>query len=334
MALKRAIATILVTLLGGFAVLLQASPTAAAAGALPAGKSNYVVTIGNMATTSGVVKTDGWVRLAKYQFTASTSTITQTFWFWSHQNIVGRTASGVSSTGCTMVCSVEVPTGFQDAGSSYPRTLSGSYTYDPATHSVVVTWSSGSIERWTIGDPGTSIVAMHLRSSNYGATEGQGFGSNASATSGANIASVVATVGGTTLLGDSYSNANGTSGVSLGAAFNVPAAPNLCNSRCAEWIAPSSAKGCIGGTADSIRYRLISSSTTDLRKNGYQHYCRSLNGADTTCYTGGLHAKAMLQVIDDAGIFRGWVGIEAPSLASNAPGTGYLATFFYTNAPA
>src|SRR5262245_46753450 len=112
-----------------FAVIgVGAAAPAYATGSLPADKANFVVTIGNMATTSGVVKTDGWVRLAKYHFVASNTSVTETLWFWSHQNIVGRKPSGVTSSGCSMNCAVEVPAGFQD-GSGYPHTFNGTYAY-------------------------------------------------------------------------------------------------------------------------------------------------------------------------------------------------------------
>lgn len=50
---------------------------------------------------------------------------------------------------------------------------------------------------------------------------------------------------------------------------------------------------------------------------------RSVRGE--TCYTGDSHARPMLQVIDDAGSFHGWVGVEMSR--GNDLGGDYIALF-------
>ena len=43
------------------------------------------------------------------------------------------------------------------------------------------------------------------------------------------------------------------------------------------------------------------------------------------CYTGGSHVKPLMQIIDEAGRFHGWVGMEA-SLNQSAPAQGTSGT--------
>jgi hypothetical protein len=49
------------------------------------------------------------------------------------------------------------------------------------------------------------------------------------------------------------------------------------------------------------------------RRNAYEHWFRCLGYRPETgqlCYKLNSHVKPLLQVIDDAGRFRGWVGAE------------------------
>jgi hypothetical protein len=47
------------------------------------------------------------------------------------------------------------------------------------------------------------------------------------------------------------------------------------------------------------------------------------DGRGEYCYTGNSHVKPMLQIIDDNGAFHGWVGVEA-SLNQTSPSQGAL----------
>jgi hypothetical protein len=59
------------------------------------------------------------------------------------------------------------------------------------------------------------------------------------------------------------------------------------------------------------------------RRNTMRLWCECLaDGRGETCYTGNSHIRPLLQVIDDGGDFRGWVGVEPFSNASS-PGDFY-----------
>lgn len=57
-----------------------------------------------------------------------------------------------------------------------------------------------------------------------------------------------------------------------------------------------------------------------LGRNSIWLWCGCLAvGRDETCYTGNSHIRPLLQVIDDGGDFRGWVGVEPFANQSTTP---------------
>merc|ERR1712000_40059 len=50
--------------------------------------------------------------------------------------------------------------------------------------------------------------------------------------------------------------------------------------------------------------------TSADRRDAWWHWCSCLSGG-STCYKGNSHLKPMLQIIDNNGHWRGWVGAEA-----------------------
>lgn len=319
---------------------------------LPGGKARFVVAVGTIPTVAG--SGSGYsVRLADYTFTAgSTGTVSESFWYWSQGTMSGRSASGVTNSGCeARVCDIGAPTGFEDHTRTdtapYPKNFTGTYAYDPSTSSVVVTWTDNSIERWTVdyGNDGFQPVArMHIRSTNYGVLEGWAYGSNAAWTTSIDMASIVAMQ--PSLHGDQYQNDYGTTTIFSSASLAIPATAELCNTNCFSFESQAgSDSSCVYTGADGkqhpgyYRWRFAHTSDFPPRKNAYNIYCEQLNIPQSqqattqhddaqTCYNGNYHIRPMLQIIDDDGLFHGWVGVEA-SLYQAQQGSAYVQVFHF-----
>lgn len=69
-----------------------------------------------------------------------------------------------------------------------------------------------------------------------------------------------------------------------------------------------------GSTDTSIQNHIVRVSNNDRRDTHWQ-WCSCLtkraDGTDEKCYTRNSHVKPMMQILDDDGQFRGWVGTEA-----------------------
>lgn len=71
-------------------------------------------------------------------------------------------------------------------------------------------------------------------------------------------------------------------------------------------------------------------SNTD-RRDTHWHWCSclSINSAykEEFCYKGNSHVKPMLQILDDNGQFRGWVGVEASFSPENKRNDDMISAF-------
>lgn len=315
---------------------------------LPGNKPRYVVSMTNVPNEASPTSGENcsvntaycyFARLAQYNFSSTSATtgkVSETYWYWSQSNLVGKTPTNATTNGCALVCAVNASTGFQETAT--PRTFSGTYVLDSGA-SVVITWSNNQIERWTItaGADGTAAVplaVMHIRSTNFATVQGFGYGSNASWSQAASIASLAGT---SFPSGEFFQNDGNKTTHFLGSAFatSLPAG-SACSAQCLSFEAGTN--DCQPHTAGGsnpapYRYRYADLSTLSLRKNVENVYSECLNnktdGAhDVTCYAGNMHVRDLLQILDDNDSFRGWVGVES-SLYSLVPagGAAYIGAF-------
>ncbi|MDP9239911.1 MAG: hypothetical protein M3O55_04630 [Actinomycetota bacterium] len=284
---------------------LSAVTPAAAATALnlPGGRANYVVVaIGGPANQM-------YVRLATYQF-ATNNTMTEKVWSWRQNSISGTAAnmkrySGYTTSGCLRVCAVRTPINFQPGGT--PITATGTWRMDAYGH-LSIGWSWGAGETWRLDSRQAGFTSMSIWSSNQAIVKGWGFGSNAAATSGATIGQAFAA---TRLYGPLVQNVYGANTQYLNLGFNFPDYNRCSNSTCLQGKAVVAAD-----KRTWFNTYIAGNPQADGRKNFWNFQTggvAQMEQPGTSCIStnGGGHTAAMLQVIDDSGRFRGWVGVEA-----------------------
>jgi len=313
-------------------LLLGAAALATAVGALavglPGGRPNYVITV-----FGGAIDAK-FVRIAQYTFTGSsgsTGTVTEQFQYWNQSTFTGddltnKVLTGYTTAGCPWNCTVKTPIGFQP-GNAW-KTLSGTYIID-VNGRVVVTWTGGQYETWTISSPKTYYSMFTIFNSNYNVLHAWGFGSNASFSTGATVSQIVA--GG--LLNDYqyWQNSYGVADAQNTNGYLDMGPYIICGTSNTLQLPAPPLPPC---DPSYWRSYFAGNPATDLRKNYWQHQlgsvaCSDSQGSSTTCISvGGGHTWAMLQVIDDNGVFRGWVGTEA-SLHAKATGNAVVATGYW-----
>jgi hypothetical protein len=293
----------------------------------PGGKESYAVTVGQVAPKGTTPTGKEFSRLAMYYFDAD-GTVREAFWFWSWT--VGYPAATVRTTsaGCDN-CAIHTAGGFETGAAV--KELTGKYT--TSAGKLAITWSNGATENWVVASPEPGISVIALTGSNYGANVGQGYGSNVRSTVAVPMNQIPKKkdVGRTAFnaydqdTGKLVSGA-GTSGIDL-----TQPQWQQCSTNClsaAFVITDPKSKACTAckpGEQRAIRYYLASEGG---RKNFYEHFCTCLLQGKNKCFSGGSHLKPQLQVIDDAGKFRGWVGVEAQQ---RVPQRGTLAVQWYTD---
>ncbi|MBB5079201.1 hypothetical protein [Nonomuraea endophytica] len=318
--------------------LAPAQPAPAAA--LPGGKSTYVVSQGHLKASSR----DNWVRLGSYRFAAN-GTVTSSLYLWWQRHPEARQATGMTpDAGCSTkaggkgtrvrTCRVLTAGGFTGAPD---ETRTGTYTVSGNVVSIrwkiAQTWT----EQWYVRpSPDGKLARLDLKSSSL-ATHGYAYGSNAALGTRRAMSSVKAYPG--TLRQDLTSWAGGRLVPSNNQPFGHKAF-SACKTTtsCLTYLQPSSngacqkAGGCPkygGGTranVSSIQYYLTKISNSD-RRDSMWHWCTCLAmERGQFCYTGNSHVKPLMQIIDDKGFFRGWVGAEA-SFSTGARGADMLAVF-------
>ncbi len=342
---------VLLGIIGLLASLLVAPAAARAASTLPGGKANWVVSVGGL-DIPGNNNYRNWVRLGYYTFQEN-GTVTTDFWTWNQRDSPVRVPA-VTDADCgapVPTCDVRTVKGF---GSGPGQGFKGTYAHAPGGR-VVVTWTkdksgaaldSALTESWILEPAqlaGGGVARM--RSSNYyaeqfdatvpgpidpfsdyGATFGIAYGSNASTSSRVPMEQL--------LTDDEYSTekykgsfitANGGvvrregtggdwtfSGQGAGAT-NAGKPWQACAgaAQCMGYLQPGTSCKPQGGNNSKNRVRYLAEMGTG-RQNTEEYWCESLLGSSgDTCYTHNSHPRPMLQVIDDAGRFQGWVGVEA-----------------------
>ncbi|MEV0229451.1 hypothetical protein [Nonomuraea sp. NPDC050786] len=306
------------------AVILVPSLPAAAT-SLPGGKATYVVSQGHLKAASN----ENWVRLGSYRFAAN-GTVTAALYLWWQRHPVARQRTGmVPDSGCTTkaggaqsrprMCNVLTAGGFTGAPD---ESRTGTYTVsgDVLTirWKIAQTWT----EQWYVRPaPDGKLARLDLKSSTL-ATHGYGYGSNAALGTRRAMSSVKAFPG--ALRQDLTSWAGGRITTAANQPFGLSAF-RACSTTtsCLTYLQPSSNSACQkeggcphygGGTRaniSSIQYYLTKISNSD-RRDTLWHWCTCLAmERKEFCYTGNSHVKPLMQIIDDKGAFRGWVGAEA-----------------------
>lgn len=287
--------------------LISFAPQAYASVTLPAGMANYTVAVGKV---DAKVRTN-WQRLATYQF-ADDGTVTEKHWHWTQSRRVVRSYTGVQATKCpARDCNIQTANGFQSKNA--PQNLSG--TYSVTDDLVRIEWDVNQWEEWRISTPIEGKLArLAFHRSNFGATHGFGYGSQASLTDRASM-SELAAVDHTELKHRFYfwktDKGKPYIDIGFGSKFWMT-----------DWELCGAGKCLSGESSTPTEYYVAApnSSTVD-RRDTLWHWQRGLaDGRGEYCYTGNSHVKPMMQIIDSDGGFHGWVGIEA-SLSQTSSGT-------------
>ncbi|WP_188191997.1 hypothetical protein [Nonomuraea sp. SYSU D8015] len=318
--------------------LLPARPADASLAALPGGKATYVVSQGHLKAASR----QNWVRLGSYRF-APNGTVTAALYLWWQRHPKARQRTGtVPDTSCTTkaggsqsrprTCEVLTAGGFTGAPDE-----SRTGTYKVSGNVVSIRWKITQTwtEQWYVRpSPDGKLARLDLKQSTL-ATNGYGYGSNASISTRRAMSSVKAFPG--SLRQDLTSWASGKLVTSGNQPFGHSAF-RACSATtsCLTYLQPSSRGACQksggcpkygGGTRpniSSIQYYLTMISKSD-RRDTLWHWCTCLAmERDQFCYTGNSHVKPLMQIIDDTGAFRGWVGAEA-SFSTSSRATDMLA---------
>lgn len=315
-----------------------APASAAALAALPGGKSTYVVSQGHLKASSQ----QNWLRLGNYRFAAN-GTVSASLYLWWQRNPKARQRTGTRpDPSCTTkaggsaskprACEVLTAGGFTGAPDE-----SRTGTYTVAGDVLTIRWKIAQkwTEQWNVRrSPDGKLARLDLKSSSL-ATHGYGYGSNASFGTRRAMTSVKAFPG--SLRQDLTSWASGKMVNSLNQPFGLSAfRACAATTSCLTYLQPSSRGACQksggcpkygGGTranVSSIQYYLTMISKTD-RRDTLWHWCTCLAmERGQFCYTGNSHVKPLMQIIDDSGAFRGWVGAEA-SFSTGSRATDMLA---------
>jgi hypothetical protein len=306
----------------------------AAAADLPGGKGNYVVSFGSLYPDYG----SNWVRLGTYVFTADGRVRSDT-WAWSQANPSPRVGTGtVPSGACSGTadtvrpCDIKTVSGFL---SPAPEARTGSYTLHSSggRQFVNVQWDQAtwrSEEWWVDVAPSGTYSRLTFKYSQK-FTHGYGYGSNAGLGARrpmdtvrnhqapltmtyhrAALGAVAYKQGGWAM--DRYVHCTGTTWCLT---YKIQqASEGTC-----ECAAPYDGDR-------SIQNYIQKLSNTD-RRDTFWHWCTCL-AKGSPCYAGNSHVYPLLQVIDDNGSWRGWVGVEAsfyPYAATDARKRDMLSVF-------
>lgn len=301
-------------------------PSQADAAANPGGKKYFVMSLVAFKPNAA------FVRLSQWTFDAANATVTEQYWAWhqgmapvvndayANRDLVGRT-SGCALNGC----SVYAPKGFKDA----PSTRTGTFRNfeSGGQPHVQITWPTGIYENYLVLSH-NGYAELALVKHNYNALQGtthvisRSYGSNkdfSTSYSAAQVAGSKRQLGSPASFGLTYPNQAGHNtysqqwGGGMKSAYynlNMGIYQACTSSNCmmnTDRTAQHNYWWFFGGTRKTAWFNMVT--TPDMTPN-----------ASTCIATGrGGHNWAMLQVIDDSGVFRGFVGIEASLYGRTAP---------------
>ncbi|MBI5381684.1 MAG: hypothetical protein HZA31_07275 [Opitutae bacterium] len=329
--------------LAGIAAFALFSSSADAATPLPGGRPRYVT-----AMFGGDTTTSRWSIMRTLSFTAgsgSTGTVTAKSWAWYQATFTGdatvnKVATGYTTSGCTPSTGVvKTPLGYQPGQTG--TTLNGTYTFN-GSGQLVITWSSGKTDTWRFDNTsglsyGSAIQMITCVGSNYSVRYAWGFGSQASLSSGATIAQIKAG-GDLTFKNEVFSRYNDPDAFNSTGLVGLASLYSQCNSNMMK-ITDGDASGinCNG----CWRSYIAGNPTTDGRKVYWNQQqcvvacvdaginpCNEATCNFTTIGSLGGHTYAFMQVLDDNGVFRGFVGAEA-SLHTRAYGCAIVGASYW-----
>jgi hypothetical protein len=328
------------------AAAFAAAPAAPATAATtpPGGKANWVVAVGGLNTAEGNGYRN-WVRLGYYVF-GTDGTVVHNYWNWSQRDQPVRVNSVTADcTGDVPDCAVKTVDGFLAGPMGgftgtyssladgrvqvrWTRTADGTALGTPLTENWTVT-GFGGVAR--IASPTFYADPVQLPApgafSSYSATYGVGYGSNATfdSTTRASMSQ---------LRNDSRYNARrytGTFPVAkqgivgretsggpwwFGSGSQNPGDANFANpwqvcanGACLGWNQHGTGCDCGATWTDKDRIRYIAE-VGGGRRNTEWYWCQCL-AQGAPCYQANSHPRPLLQIVDDAGVFQGWVGVEA-----------------------
>jgi hypothetical protein len=288
----------------------------AGAVALPQNKGNYVVSFGSLYPTVG----SNWVRLGTYTFTTD-GRVRSATWAWTQTNPASRVGTGTipggacSDTASTVrPCEIKTVSGFQSAA---PEARTGSYTLHASggRQFVNIQWDQTtwrSEEWWVDLAPDGAYSRLTFKYSQK-FTHGYGYGSNA----GLNVRRPLDTVRDHQApLTMTYHRATQGRIDYVDGAWGMD---NFVHCTRTTWcltykIAQASTGTCSKCAApydtDRSIQNYIQKLSNDDRRDTFWHWCTCL-AKGSACYAGNSHVYPLLQVIDDNGRWRGWVGVEA-----------------------
>ena len=318
------------------------APKGSATIPLPGNKASYVVAIGGLSTAR--IDPGIWTRIGYYAFSTD-GTVTHTYWrFDDHParvdtDIVGDCPPSVEQPDRPPACVIQTLRGFDQAASG---TMYGRFNYDKKR--LHITWvrsRKGDFgaplqELWTIQPKGalarivspnfdgrSSAVTIPSKPafSSYSATIGIGWGSNAPLSSVA----LPAINRQSPQLNQTWIGWQGThKGPSpvnrVHAGFELLRRWNLCsNGTPCMTVMDHNTNGCDwrdgGKTPPDPVLDGRASYLGDLgkgRRNTLVGWCTThvRDPKNLTCYRANNHVRALMQIVDDKGLFRGWVGTE------------------------
>ncbi|TNF33656.1 MAG: hypothetical protein EP329_08105 [Deltaproteobacteria bacterium] len=280
---------------------------------LPGGRPSYVVGM-----FGGYTTTSRWSILRTLAFSTD-GAVAAVSWVWHQDTFTGNAATHKVATGYTTAGGdytgvVRTPKGFQPGAAGTP--LHGTFAYD-ADGNLLITWSSGKTETWRFSTPTPHPYRMiTCIGSSYGVRRAYGFGSQAPLTGvGATMAQIRAA--GNLTVQNSWINAYDTAD-HQNLTYFAMSAYTVVNPNAMKTTESSTPNVC-----DRWHTYVAGHPASDGRKNYWNHQLGVVGcaEADTPCPTnactqttigvGGGHTLAMLQVLDDDGVFRGWVAAEA-----------------------
>jgi len=327
LSIRRRIAPVVCTM-----ALLGATVTAGGATANPAaslaaqpapgGKTNFVVSVGSFRDA----RIDNWLRISQYTFRPDNGTVTAQWWRWNQGSMRDiRVDTPVAAADCGPTqCYARTPKRFLSGPS---ESMSGTYRVNGSA--LTVFWNNAGTtleERWTVktvahtdGSPDPTLVQLDWAGagSGYTATVGYGFGSNAAFSASAGAGDLMRPE-------NKVSYPYLYSGISKGklgsgeSAMNLPIYQQCRDARCIGTATQRAAgDGCTyyppGESKENTTINFYLASFAGDRRNAYEHWFRCLGYHPDTgqkCYKVNSHVKPLIQVIDDNGGFRGWVGAE------------------------
>lgn len=307
--------------------------------ALPGGKAHYVVTMGDLHDGS----TANWVRLGTYDFRRD-GTVKSRMWVWTQ-----RTPKAREGTNTTPDASCTTKKGEDDTHARQCEVLTaGGFTADPTESKagtftlrtgadgrrlVHITWTFAQTwsEQWYVDVHPKGALAKLEYQFNTFATYGYGYGSNADWDERRSMAAVHDFQGNLLLDGATAAHLKVTTtarGTFDTGAFRECTGTTWCLTRVAQGSSKvcNTGGGCPNygqdgkGHGDGTLQYFIQKLSSYDRRDTLWHWCTCLAREHKEfCYTGNSHVKPMLQIIDDAGGFWGWVGAEASFAPGSAP---------------